>query len=106
MSLEKYQRLFEACASNPLYSEMDEIIRIVHEDFPQSAEDNDGWVRVEDEEAPEHEMLLVKFGDDIILTGIYNEQKEWAIYYKDGCKSEDVDKPVTHWHKLPSLPKH
>jgi len=63
------------------------------------------WVSVNESLAPEHVNVLVQFGDENVLVGVMDENEQWAIYYSDGRKGEDPDRPVLYWRELPKPKK-
>ncbi|NTS43899.1 hypothetical protein HRG84_23665 [Flavisolibacter sp. BT320] len=54
----------------------------------------DGWIPVAEKLPPEHEKVLVQFGDQNILIGIMDSNDQWAIFWSDGLKADDPDRPI------------
>ena len=105
-----YQRLFDrlyTVCSIPLESEMQEIIRIIHEDFPvQSPPVNtgDGWVKVEDGLPNSEQLVIVYTSDKLVLTGRYYKP-DWYLYFQSGIsRIENTERKVIAWQSLPIPP--
>jgi hypothetical protein len=58
------------------------------------------WVKAS-EPPPEHEKVLVQFGDENRLIGIMDSNNQWSIYWQDGINSEDPERPIKYWMSLP-----
>ena len=54
---------------------------------------------------PEHEKVLVQYGDDSVLMGIMDSENKWSVFWSDGLKNEDPDRPVVKWAYLPEANK-
>ena len=61
-----------------------------------------GWIPVAEKLPPEHEKVLVQFGDQNILIGIMDSNDQWAIFWSDGIKADDPDRPIAYWMPLPA----
>lgn len=97
---DNYQRLFNAIADIKgiaLHGEMDEIIHIVREDFPQ-------WKKIEyPEDYPPKNLGVLVFipdEDNHITAGMWDVDNKWVLldeYRVPECK-------VTHWMPMPTKP--
>ena len=74
----------------------DHALQIVHAHNP--------WHEVA-ELPPEHEKVLVQYGDDSVLMGIMDSENKWSVFWSDGLKNEDPDRPVVKWAYLPEANK-
>jgi len=57
---------------------------------------------------PEHEKVLVQYGDENdgnVLMGIMDSENRWSIFYSDGLKAEDPNRPIVKWAYLPEANK-
>jgi len=61
-----------------------------------------GWITVAEKLPPEHEKVLVQFGDQNILIGIMDSNDQWAIFWSDGINADDPDRPIDYWMPLPA----
>ncbi len=61
-----------------------------------------GWISRNEQLPPEHEKVLVLYGDENILIGIMDSNNEFGIFWRDGIGQEDFDRPITHWMPLPA----
>jgi hypothetical protein len=108
-----YDRLFQAITALPTKGEMDDIIQIVHEDFPfqEGAKSAEGWISGEER--------LPDVGTPVYVKAEYLERgKEMVDYftaYMDEfgdtiiCPTGDsygwqFNDCVTHWMPLPAPP--
>jgi hypothetical protein len=51
----------------------------------------------------EHEKVLVRYGDDSVLIGIIDSDNKWSVFWSDGLRGQDTDRPITHWAFLPEV---
>ena len=57
---------------------------------------------------PEHEKVLVQYGDENdgnVLMGIMDSENRWSIFYSDGLKAEEPNRPIVKWAYLPEANK-
>ena len=60
------------------------------------------WRDIEKEMPPEHEKVLVQLPDNIVLMAQMDSNGGWGIYWADGQKSMDIERPVLKWCELPA----
>lgn len=60
------------------------------------------WRDIDKEMPPEHEKVLVQLPDDVVLMGQMDSNGGWGIYWADGQKSMDEERPVLKWAELPA----
>lgn len=58
------------------------------------------WRDIDKEMPPEHEKVLVLLPDDIQLMAQIDSNGGWGIYWADGQKPMDNDRPVLKWMPL------
>jgi hypothetical protein len=63
------------------------------------------WYSVDEVMPGEHEKVLVQFGDQNILVGIVDSNKQWTVFWSDGRNVSDPDRPIRYWMPLPAPPK-
>ena len=60
------------------------------------------WRDIDKEMPPEHEKVLVLLPDDLQLMAQMDSNGGWGIYWADGQKPMDNDRPVLKWMPLPA----
>lgn len=68
------------------------------------------WIKISDEQPPLEKEVLITEGKNIVTGRLseYNKRKFWTT--SEGIMGHDteftfMDQDVTHWMKLPNLPK-
>jgi hypothetical protein len=67
----------------------------------QAPEPVEGWISVDKQLPPEHEKVIVQFGEQNVLMGIMDSNNKWCVFWSDGLNEMDNERPITHWRLSP-----